>query len=393
MPRLSNSTPKYCKHSASGQAYVSFNGQQVYLGPHGSATSKREYDRLVGEWMAAGRTMPSETATVTVTELCIDYTRKCDWYYRKNGKPTREHATAKRVLKELRAVYGKTIAIEFGPIAFKAFRDRYMKRKLCRNTINRYLIHVLGAFRLGVENEKIQSNTWHDIKAVERLRKGRSKAPESKRVSPVDPILVNATIPFLPAIVAAMVRLQLATAMRPSEVCIVRPDDIDRSGDIWIFTPHTHKTEHHDRPRIIPFGTTAQNILRPYLLRDENQFCFSPAETVEQVRRQRHLDRKTPLSCGNVPGSKPQKRNPKRAAGNCYTTMTYGRTIKRACIANNLPKWAPNQLRKLAATNIRRFCDLEAAQVILGHSSKAVTEAYYADPNIAAAVEVARKIG
>ena len=37
--------------------------------------------------------------------------------------------------------------------------------------------------------------------------------------------------------------------------------------------------------------------------------------------------------------------------------------------------------------------DPEAAQVILGDSSKAVTEAYYAEPNVKAAIEVARRIG
>lgn len=73
--------------------------------------------------------------------------------------------------------------------------------------------------------------------------------------------------------------------------------------------------------------------------------------------------------------------------------MTYGRAIRRACENNGIPVWSANQLRKLAATNIRRVCDLEAAQIILGNSSKAVTEAYYADPNIHAAFEVARRLG
>jgi hypothetical protein len=55
MPRLTNSNPSYRKHKASGQALVTIGGQDMYLGPHGTKTSKSEYDRLIGEWLANGR--------------------------------------------------------------------------------------------------------------------------------------------------------------------------------------------------------------------------------------------------------------------------------------------------------------------------------------------------
>jgi hypothetical protein len=42
-------------HRASGQAVVTIAGQDHYLGPHGTTASRIEYDRLVGEWLAAGR--------------------------------------------------------------------------------------------------------------------------------------------------------------------------------------------------------------------------------------------------------------------------------------------------------------------------------------------------
>jgi hypothetical protein len=53
MPRLTNSTPKYRKHKASGQAVVTIAGKDHYLGPYGTKASKAEYNRLIGEWMAA----------------------------------------------------------------------------------------------------------------------------------------------------------------------------------------------------------------------------------------------------------------------------------------------------------------------------------------------------
>lgn len=53
MPSLTKSLPKYRWRWASGQAVVTIAGVDHYLGPHQSATSRREYDRLVAEWLVA----------------------------------------------------------------------------------------------------------------------------------------------------------------------------------------------------------------------------------------------------------------------------------------------------------------------------------------------------
>lgn len=395
MPKLSGSAPKYCRHKASGQAVVTLNGHDHYLGKFGSATSKQKYKRLVGEWMASGRTSSDGHPgidPVTITEVCVDYLKKADGHYRKNGRHTEEFRTAKIVLRKLRQVYASLPALEFGPVAFKALRQRLVGEGYKRNTINHYLRHVIMAFRLAVENEKLPPSAHLALKAVEPLRKGRSPAPESQRIKPADPAVVSATLAKLPAVIADMARLQLLTAMRPSEVCAIRPADIDRTRDVWIYTPESHKTEHHGRPRIIPIGREGQAVLTKYLLRPADQFCFSPAESMEQIRQARFAARKTPLSCGNRRGTN-RKRRPARTPGLQFDSRTYARSIRDACKRHGLKPWAPNQLRKLAATNIRRVCDLEAAQIILGHSSKAVTEAYYADPYIDAAVAVARQVG
>ncbi len=36
MPILKNAVPKYRKHRATGQAVVTLNGRDFYLGPHGT---------------------------------------------------------------------------------------------------------------------------------------------------------------------------------------------------------------------------------------------------------------------------------------------------------------------------------------------------------------------
>jgi len=71
MPKIVNVAPKYRRHRASGQAVVTLGGQDFYLGPHGTKSSKAEYDRLVGQWLAAGRRLPrpAESSPITVAEL------------------------------------------------------------------------------------------------------------------------------------------------------------------------------------------------------------------------------------------------------------------------------------------------------------------------------------
>jgi hypothetical protein len=109
MPRIAGSvTPKYRHHRASGQAVVTIAGRDHYLGPWRSKASKIEYDRLIGEWLAAGR--PSSglvTADdLTVTELLLRYWRFAQQHYRKDGEPTGEVNNIRAAAKPLKALYG-----------------------------------------------------------------------------------------------------------------------------------------------------------------------------------------------------------------------------------------------------------------------------------------------
>ena len=54
MPRIKR-IPSYRLHRPSGQAVVTLNGRDRYLGEWNSESSKEEYDRVVGEWLAQSR--------------------------------------------------------------------------------------------------------------------------------------------------------------------------------------------------------------------------------------------------------------------------------------------------------------------------------------------------
>lgn len=43
--------PNYRKHKATGQAVVTINGKDFYLGRHGTAASKKAYDRLIAQYL------------------------------------------------------------------------------------------------------------------------------------------------------------------------------------------------------------------------------------------------------------------------------------------------------------------------------------------------------
>jgi integrase len=173
-----------------------------------------------------------------------------------------------------------------------------------------------------------------------------------------------------------MVKLQQATGMRPSEVCCLRPIDVDRRSDVWIYHPTEHKAQHHNKSRSVLLGPKAQEILRPYLLRPEREYCFRP---------DRHVA--VPIS---------QKR---------YRKDSYRRAIARACDrAFPAPKgtkdveawrrehrWAPNQLRHSFATYARETHGLEVAQILLGHARCDTTQVY-AQASVAKGVEAARAI-
>jgi len=393
MPRLSSSfVPKYRKHRNSGQAVVTLAGVDHYLGPHGTRTSHNEYDRLIAEWLENGRqpTVSIEDG-LTLTELIVRYWKFAESYYRKDGSCTREAPGIKRALKPVRELYGVKPAAEFGPIALKVVRSKLVEDGISRTYANAQIGRVKRMFRWAVNEELIPAETYQALVTVPGLRRGRTEARETSPVLPVDDSAVDATLPHLPDVVADMVRLQRITGMRPAELCMMRPSDLDRSDDVWTYRPESHKTEHHGRDRVIFLGPQAQEVLLRYLARDSQAYCFSPVDSEAKRLVEQEANRKTARSCGNIRGSNVKKK-PKKKPGEKYDVNSYRRAIHRACDKAGVDRWSPNRLRHSAATEIRKRFGLEAAQVTLGHASADITQVY-AERDNTLAIEVAAKIG
>jgi len=392
MPRLSDSLPKYRKHRATGQAVVTLSGRDFYLGPHGTKSSRREYDRLIGEWLACGRQpLHASTADLSVAELCVRYLKYARSRYVKNGRPTGEWCAIRSALRSVRTFYSRQPAAEFGPLALKAVRNKMIEANLAISTINQHIGRIRRMFRWGVAEQLVRPDIYHALVALAGLRRGRGEARETKPVMPVDDATVEATLPHLPDIVADMVRFQRSTGCRPAEVCILRPCDVDRSDDVWRYVPESHKCQHHGRERIIFIGPKAQGVVLRYLVRDPQAFCFRPTDSEAKRRAEHQANRKTPLSCGTKPGDR-RKRKPQRKPGVQYATDVYRRAIARVCAKFGIPRWSPNQLRHTAGTEIRRHFGVEASRVTLGHSKISTTE-IYSERDYALAARVAREVG
>ena len=308
--------PKYRRHKPTGQAVVTLCGKDFYLGAYNSRVSRAEYDRLIGEFLAAGRCLPKPETDLTIAELAVRYLRHSKVYYRSNGEPTTSLERVRTSLRILKQSYAHTLATQFGPLALRAIQDKLVTDGLCR----RYVNHLTGAikriFKWAVSMELLPPAVHQALATVPGLRAGRTDAPESKPVSPVDDATVQDTLPYLPPIVADMVRLQQLTGCRPAEVCLIRPMDVDTSSPIWIYTPAAHKTAWHGHKRRIFIGPRGQEILRPYLLRPADSYCFSPMDGDRKRRAELHANRTTPLPLGNRSGT-----NRKRCPRNSQVTI------------------------------------------------------------------------
>ncbi|GAF71562.1 unnamed protein product, partial [marine sediment metagenome] len=210
-------------------------------------------------------------------------------------------------------------------------------------------------------------------------------------VKPVAAAYVEAVLPHVTAQVRAMIRVQELAGMRPQDVRNMRTCDLDMSGDVWVYTPWTHKTEHHGHIRRIAIGPRAQAILWPFLKPDDTTaYVFSPKEAVAAERSERARHRKTP----RTPSERAQRRKqkPKRAPGDQYTKTGYESAIRRACKKAGVPHWSPNRLRHNCGTIIRKKHGVEGAAAVLGNSLGMVVEVY-AESNFELAIKIMREMG
>lgn len=428
-PKGSIGTPSYRLHKATGQAVVTIDGKDRYLGKYESLESQQKYNKLLGEWLSNGRTLDpllskTRAGTLTITELCALYWKHltAEFPRRENGREFDRVAKARIAIRCLRNACADAAVADFGPLALKTVRDRLIRSKvnhynrwkqtsyevdrlLSRKTINAYVEAIIRVFQWGTENELVSSLTYQSLAAIAPLQQGRPNVRETEKIKPVPESDIEAVRVYLPPMIADIMDLQLLTGARSGEICPMRVSEIDMSRDVWRYRPAHHKTSHKGIERIIPIGPKAQDIIRRYLTTNISTPLFDIRKSREQVKRLRNFGKsERSLALRSASEERQRRRKGKPEFRYCETLHpgTYRKAIQDAIdkcnrdrAANSLPpigRWHPHQLRHNSATRLRAAGGLEVAKTVLGHRSTDTT-LIYAERDLAAAEQVIAQVG
>lgn len=382
MPSLSGKMPKLCCRN-DGTLYATYDGQKYYFGKN-RQNAQDAYRRFIAEIVAAGNLKRSKRATITVAELCSAFFVA--------HPPTQPRYNYTRAAQAMLSLYADTDVNEFGPVALKTVREILVKQTLSRKYVNKLVVSIRTIISWGVGEQLVRPEVLVALKCVKPLFIGQSEAVEHEAIVAVAEDVIEATLPHLPPTLADMVRVQCLTGMRPSEVCEMRLSEVDRSGTPWVYRKRDHKNAWRGKTRNILIGPQARTILESYITEaesDRNDFLFSPIRSENQRLKELRSRRKTKVQPSQVCRKKPQ---PKRVLREHYDRSGYQHRISLICKKHGIPHWHPNQLRHTAATEIRRDFGLEAAQLILGHTTADVTQ-IYAERDLERAKKIAEERG
>jgi len=227
---------------------------------------------------------------ILVRHVTAAYQQHAKTYY--DTDPAARGKIAK-VCSDLDVIAGGLLATELGPVLLKKQRDLWVKSGVSRNYANTLTNMVFRIYKWAVSHELVNVESYVKLKTVEPLRRGKTTARENVPVKPVPIDWVRKTAEQLSPTLRAMLRVHVATGMRPSELCNMRPCDIDRSGVQWMYRPPTHKNANLGKSRAIPIVNDAREAITDYMNRDPKSYCFSPAESVSWYNAQKRAGRKT----------------------------------------------------------------------------------------------------
>lgn len=400
----SRKPPSYRHFKPKNLAVVRLNGHDEYLGKYDSPESWQKYYRLLAAHFKQGTPAPPPspdaiTGYIGIASIVEAFLLHAKSYYSPTDPSGREYVGIKYAVEPLCKLFGLTDANQFGPKSLKLVRDEMIGRGWSRKLINARVNLIKRCFKWAVAEELVPASVLHGLQALPGLRYGRSPAHETEPIKPVPDALIEATLPFMSPVVAAMVQIQRLTGMRPCELVIMRPCDIDRSEAVWVYEPSSHKNRWRGHRRLVPLGPQAQVILEPFMNRGEDEFLFSPIESERQRNSERKAKRASPMTPSQA--KRKPKKSPGRAKRECYDTASYRRAIDYAIKAANkkkmpdeekIPKWFPLQIRHSRATEVRKSYGLDGAQSALGHKSADVTQVY-AEKNFELAVRIAKETG
>lgn len=348
--------PTYGHHKPTGQARCYVNGRTVYLGKYGSEDSRIRFGEIVARVVSGRPVDPfvqksaSPDAGLTIHELVLAFMRHAETHYTKDGKPTSEISVLSLAWKPLVDLYGFMAVDEFGPLALKAVRQKFVEAGWVRNSCNSGVNRIRRIFRWGVENEMVAPSTLQKLEAVAPLLSGRTEAADNPPRTAVDSARIEAVQKLVRPLVKDLIELQRLTGARSGELLKLTTGMLDRTANVWIAAIADHKSAHRGKSRTLFFGKRAQAILQNYLQDDSAARLFQ------------------------------------------MTRLGYSRAVLRACDKAGIERWCPHQMRNTNSEIVRQEFDLEHVGATLGHAQLDMS-AHYAGIARGKAIAVAERIG
>ena len=123
-----------------------------YLGKYGSDASRREYDRIIAEFVANGRRTHRNPDEIRIDALIARY---LNYIEKKVDFSSGRKSSIIRTLRRLNTSYGTQPVTLFGSTALKTFRQRLIDEDLGMNSINTYIATIKQVFSWGCEEELV----------------------------------------------------------------------------------------------------------------------------------------------------------------------------------------------------------------------------------------------
>jgi integrase len=414
--------PGLIYNRSNGRVYalVRWHGRSFALGRADDPEHERRYRAFVGHLLAHG--VPPTAAggaappapSYPVAELVAHYLAHCETYYRHvtDGTATASIDRVRAAVRPLLQLFGATQAREFDVAMLRTYRDHVVALGLSRVTVNGKVQVIRQLFCWAGEEGRLAPEVGLRLRVLKNLRRGRSPAPDLAPRTPVAWEHVEPVLDNMPRPVAGICRVLWHSGARCGEICQLRGRELDMTGPVWTFQPPRHKTQHHGKERFVDMGASAQQVLRPFVRLDPNEYWFSPADAAAEFQAQRRAARKTPLFPSHLrQQAKKRKASPKRRPRACYDSNAIAHAIRKAIAATNrqlaqqhaasgaagdapqIPAWTAHQLRHAFLTHTRKALGLETAQAVGGHGSLPMTEHYTATATRELARVAAAKIG
>lgn len=348
MSRRKVSVPQYRLHRSTGQACCYVNRKRVYLGVYDSPESKRRYSELIARLQAEpSRRVVAVPATnspqpVYLAQLLLKYaTEELPRYSRD------EQHCQKGVIRIVRQLFGETLANDFGPLKLRTVRDSMLESGWSVGFVNRQVKRLRLMLRWGVSFELASPSVMEGLRTVASLPDPESGSRARRAIPQAD---IEAVRGVLEGLHRDLFDLMLMTGCRSGELVGLASGDINRTGEVWRADLEKHKTSHKGKGRTLFFNSSAQSILKRYLSAKPDQKLFD-------IRRD-----------------------------------TFGKVVKAACLRAGVKPFTPHWLRHTVATRLADEMGVEAAQRLLGHAGRAMTE-HYTRAAEKVAIEASRRLG